>query len=177
MKILNKIMLFFIFVFSTSVNSFAMQIIFESRYIPIDSLSMNDISRHVNLDLKTKSIDIRIDNTLTTFLQTYDIDTSSFKTQYLLSEFEGGKILLHTTELLSVGKDSIYVLAVYQRFNEKRNTNKSFKIELAISKSELLGVVVSPTVKEMRKKRRNFFLLFGTLTATITILMILAGGQ
>jgi len=176
MRVVYKITLCFALTFSIHVYSFAMQIIFESRYISIDSLSMNDISRHVNLDLKTKSINVRIDNTLTTFFQTYDIDTSSFKTQYLSSEFDGGKILLQTTELLSVENDSIYVFAIYQRFNEKHNISKPCKIKLAISKSELLGVVVSPTIKEMKKKRRGFFLFLGTLTIIVTALSIIGGG-
>ena len=159
--------------FSISVHSFSMHIVFECRYISIDTLSMNDISRYINLDLKTKNININIDNKSITFIQTYDIDTSSFKPQYLSSEFEGGKTLLRTTELLSVENDTIYVLAIYQRFNEKHNISRPFKIKLAINKSDLLGVVVSPTIKEMKKKRRNFFLFGGTLAI---IIMVLSGG-
>ena len=175
MRVLYRTILYFTLTFFISAHSFSMRIIFECRYIPIDTLTMNDISRHVNLDLKTKNINIYIDNKLTTFFQTYDIDTSSFKPQYLSSEFEGRKTLLQTTELLSVENDTIYVLAMYQRFNEKHNISRPFKIKLAISKSDLLGVVVSPTIKEMKKKRRNFYLFWGAL-AILSIPFLIIGG-
>jgi len=175
MRVLYQITLYFTFTF-LSFHLHASKVIFECRYISIDSLSMNDISRYVNLDLKTRTINVLINNQLTTFVQKYDIDTSSFKPQCLTHEFEGGQILLRTTELISVDNDSIYVLAVHTRFNEKHNVSRPCKIRLAICKSELLGVTVSPTIKEMKKKRRAFFLFWGTLAALSVIFMAIGGG-
>ena len=104
---------------------------------------------------QTQSIEWRTDNSIFNFLSS-NID--------------------NTTELLSVENDSIYVLATYQRFNEKHNISRPFKIKLTIGKAELLGVVVSPTIKEMKKKRRGFFLFWGTLTIIVTTLLIIGGG-
>ena len=177
MKVLyQKITLCITFIIFISVHSYASKIIFECRYICIDSLSMNDISRHVNLDLRTKSISILIDNRLIEFAQKYEIDTSSFKPQYLVNEFEGVWIFLHTTELISVDNDSIYVLATYTRFNEKHNISRPCKMKLSICKSGLLGVVVSPTIKEMKKKRRTFLLFWGSLAALSVVFMVIGGG-
>ena len=189
MKILCKIVLCITFIFCNSFHSYSMKLIYKCRYILIDSLTTNDISRLVNLDLRTKSINVYVYNELLAFHQKFEIDTSSFKPQILINEFESRMFFLQTKELLSVDNDSIYISAVFQQVREKQinrnknnyqiyeNVGKPIKVaRLAICKSELLGVVVSPTIKEMRKKRFNYFLFLGTLAALSLVVEVISNG-
>ncbi len=85
--------------------------------------------------------------------------------------------MLRIKELLSIESDSVYVSASYQKFNQKgNNAGKSFKIEkLAIAKSDLSGVVVSPPVQYVKKSKRRYGWFAGGLGAVITGLAIIFG--
>ena len=85
-------------------------------------------------------------------------------------------IQLTIFELKRVESDSIYVSAKYQKFNEKGNIGKFVKIEeFAILKSELLGVIVSPPIKEVKNKMKTYLWFAGTLAVAITTLSIIFG--
>jgi hypothetical protein len=175
MKRLIKIVFFLVLIFPLPAN--AMGIRYKGQYIPIDSLSSKDNLRFVNLDLKTRRIDLFVNNQLRSFIQTYDLDTTQvFNTQYLIEDVETEKVYLQIRELLAIDNDSIYFSASYQKFDKKGNTSKIIKIDkLSIKKMKLLGVVVSPSTKEIKKKERTYGWFVGTLAVVIITLGILSG--
>jgi hypothetical protein len=170
-----KIVFFLVLIFPLPVN--AMSIQNKGHYIPIDSLSSKGNLRFINLDLMTKRIDLFVDNQLRSFIQTHDLDTTQvFNTQYLIEDVETEKVYLRIRELLAIDNDSIYFSASYQKFDEKGNTVKIIKIDkLSIKKTELLGVVVSPSTKEIKKKERISGWFIGTLAIVMTTISIIFG--
>ena len=147
------------------------------KYVPIDSLSQNDCSRFVGLDIKTKKIDFNLENQTKTFVQESNLDSVQFfSAQGLICKLEEEYIFLKISELKQIDNDSIYVSATYQKFNAKGNIGKVVKINsLAISKSELLGVMISPPIKEIKKKNNIYYCFAGALAVTITTLSIVFG--
>lgn len=129
------------------------------------------------MDIKTKEIRFSIDNQINTFVQENNLDsTKLFTSQNLICKNEKEYISLQISELKRVDVDSIYVSASYQRFNEKGNIGKVVKMgDLAIPKSELVGVMVSPPIKEIKKGNKAYGSFFGALAATITTLCIIFG--
>ena len=174
---LRKNLSILIFLFCIPVCFYASEIRYTGKYIPIDSLSQNDCFRFVCLDLKSKKINLNIENQARTFAQENYLDsTQTFFEQSLMCKLEEEYILLRISELGRVENDSIYVSAAYQKFNKKGNIGKVVKIDdLAISKSELFGVMISPPIKEIKRKRNIYYWFTGTLAATITTLSIVFG--
>ena len=166
-----------ILLFCTPAYFYASQIRYTGEYILIDSLSQNDCLRFACLDLKTKKINLDIENQTKTFVQENHLDsTQIFFEQSLICKFEEEYILLKISELKRIENDSIYISATYQKFNKKGNIGKVVKInDLAISKSELVGVMISPPIKEIKKKNNIYYWFAGTLAVTITTLSIIYG--
>ena len=163
--------------FFTPINIYGFSIGFIGKYVPVDSLSQKDCLRFVCLDIRAKEINFKIDNQSLTFTQENKLDSAQmFVEQTLISRFDNEYMLLTISELLQVDSDTIYVSAKYQKFNEKGNVGKIRKIEkLGVCRSELLGVVISPPTKEIKKKKNVFYWFAGILTVTITTLSIIFG--
>jgi hypothetical protein len=176
-RIVKFCILTLIFFIPTTIFGFSIE--FTGKYVPIDSLSEKDCFRLVGLDIQTRKINFQIDNQILTFTQENNLDTTKmFIEQNLISRFENDKyILLTISELLQVDNDSIFVSATYQKFNKRGNIGRGSKIEkLGVSKSELLGVMLSPPTKEIKKKRNVFSWFIGGLAVTVTALSIIFGG-
>ncbi len=176
-KVTTLVTFFCILFFSAELSA---GIGFKGEYIPIDSLSDEYKSRYVFLDLKTRQIDLFIGEELRTFSQSEILDpekVSFSHGQSLKNSNETGFLMLRIKELLSIESDSIYVSASYQKFNQKgNNAGKSLKIEkLAIAKSDLSGVVVSPQVQYVKKSKKKYGWFAGGLGAVITGLAIIFG--
>ena len=163
--------------FFIPINIYGFSIGFIGKYIHIDSLSQKNCLCLVCLDIEAKRIDFQVENQILTFTQENELDSGQiFVEQNLISRFDNEYILLTISELLQVDSDTIYVSAKYQKFNEKGNVGRFRKIEkLGVCKSELLGVVISPPTKEIKKKKNVFYWFAGILTVTITTLSIIFG--
>ncbi|MGE4348022.1 MAG: hypothetical protein AB7D46_11545, partial [Flavobacteriaceae bacterium] len=112
-----------------------------------------------------------------TFRQENDLDsTQYFIEQNLISKSGKDITLLKIKELKRVENDSIYVSALYQRFDEKGNTGKTINIEnLAICRSELFGVMVSPPIVEVKKKNKTLYWFIGLATITVVTISLILG--
>ena len=163
--------------FFIPINIYGFTIGFTGKYVHIDLLSQKDCLCFVCLDIRAKKINFQIDNQSLTFTQENELDSvQMFVEQNLISRFDNEYILLTISELLQVDSDTIYVSAKYQKFNEKGNVGKIRKIErLGVCRSELLGVVISPPTKEIKKRKNVFYWVTGILTVTITTLSIIFG--
>ena len=179
---MNRIIKFSILtlIFFIPINIYSFSTIrFKGKYVPIDSLYQIDCLRFVALDIQARKINFQIDNQTLSFTQENELDsTQMFVEQRLISRLENENIMvLKISEILQVDSDSIFVSATYQKFNERGNIGKIRKIEkLGVCKSELLGVMISPPTKEIRKKRNGFAWFVGGMAVTITALSIIFGG-
>ena len=167
-----------ILIFLIPTNIYGSGVRFKGKYIPVDLLSQTDCLCLVALDIQTKKIDFQIDNQTLTFTQENELDsTQLFVEQSLFSRFENEYTLLRISELLQVDSDSIFVSATYQQFNKRGNIGKIKKIEkLGICKSNLLGVIILPPTKEIKKRNKAYIGIFGTLGVAIVTLSIIFGG-
>jgi|GEM_PF-5791752 len=174
MKFLRQITLCFALVFFVSIDALAFQVTHINHYVSIDTLTMNYASRQMNLDLKTRELDVLIENEIVTFVQTYDATDTLFHHLLLVNDLENVTITLRITELLSIDNDSIYVSAVYQQFNKRGNISGEIKIEnLAISKSDLLGIAFSPPMEVMRKANNRMLLMIGGFLGSMAIVALI----
>jgi hypothetical protein len=173
MNLRNIVLLTLLFACPTFI--YAQSIQYSGTYKWIDSLSQHDTSRLVCLDFKTKKFNLQIENQTRVFIQENSLDsTRRFIKQNLVCRIEREYILLNILELRRVESDSIYVFATFQKFNEKGNIGKAKKIKnLAVNKSELLGVIISPPIKEIKKGERKLSWLAGTLVVAITTLSLI----
>jgi len=179
MKILRQITLCFALVLFVSADAFAFQVRPKTHYVSIDTLTMDYASRQMNLDLKTRELNVLIENEIVTFVQTYDATNELFHHLLLVNDPENVTITLRITELLSIDNDSIYVSAVYQRFNRRGNISGQIKIEnLAISKSDLLGVAFSPPMEVMKKANNRMLWIVGTpiIISVLAFIACIVGG-
>jgi hypothetical protein len=154
---------------------YAQSIQYSGTYKLIDSLSQDDTSRLVFLDIKSKKFNFEIQNKTRVFIQENSLDTTQgFIRQSLFYRMVNEYIVLNILELKRVESDSIYVSATFQKFNEKGNVGKPKKINnLSVNKSELLGVMISPPLQEINKAEKTLSWLTVTLGIAIaTVLLI-----
>jgi len=155
---------------------YAQSIQYSGTYKLIDSLSQHDTSRLVFLDIRTKKFNFEIENKTRLFIQENSLDTTQgFIRQYLFHRMGNEYIVLSILELKRVESDSIYVSATFQKFNEKGNVGKRKKINnLSVNKSELLGVMISPRLQEIKKEEKRLSWLAGTLAIVITTVLLIS---
>jgi len=176
MKILRQITLCFALVFFVSVDAFAFQVRPRTHYIPIDALTMENVdnSRLISLDLKTRELDVLIENEIVTLFQAHD-KTDNFARPFLIGDFGDWMITLEIVEILFIDNDSIYVSARYSLTRPNATILIRREIEkLAISKSELLGVAFSPTVAQIKKASNRMSWIVGIFTV-ISVFGIIIG--
>jgi hypothetical protein len=142
-------------------NLYGFQVLFESQYIPIDSINQTHCGRLINLNLVNKEIDLIINNQNITFFQKDNIDTTQngiFSHQILRNKNDT-MYALRLSKLLSFDSNSIFVSAEYAfaEYLEKYYYRSGLLSDYAsidsipISRANLLGINVSPTKKEMKK--------------------------
>lgn len=173
---------FFVCIFNANLHA---RIEFKGIYIPVDSLTNEYTSRYARLHLKANQIDIPIDGEQITFRQVEPTDSTGYlfriKSRHhynFINENEYDKTYLQTNELLSVTDDSLYISAVYQKFNLRGdNITKEIKIDkLAVSKADLSGVTVSPPIAEIKKLEKRHGWFIGILGVLIAGLALVFGG-
>ncbi len=146
-----------------------------SRYIAIDSLKQQYVTSHIFLDLKRKSLDVEVKGLVITFYQKYEVDPISryyFHHRLIENKWSGGATYLQVRELLSFDNDSIYVKALCLNSNlQGKVIGKNIRFDrLAISRNELLGVVVSPT-KRQRTTRFSIMAAFTLALGSLGVAM------
>ena len=176
-KLVTLVILFYTLSFSAELYA---GVEIKGEYIPIELLSNDYKYRYVSLELKTRQIDLFVDGYFRTFSQTETFDSIKvgfFHEQVLKNSNEDGFVMLRIKELLSIESNSIYISASYQKFNSKgNNIGKLLKIEkLAIAKSDLSGVVVSPPIQDVKKSKNRFAWFVGGLGVLISGLIIIFG--
>jgi hypothetical protein len=119
------------------------------EYVPIDSITKNDIFSNFIIDLKNKEIVLFINGDSLLFKQTYDYNTDSIHyfppiPPLIAIANEKEEMHLRTNKLISFSDDSIYLSANYQKFDivKRYNTSKIYTVELSIHKNELKGLLL-----------------------------------
>src|SRR5688572_17477696 len=114
--------------FACPTSIYAQSLRYSVNYKLIDSLSQQDASRLVFLDIKTRKFNFEIENNTRLFIQENSLDTTQlFTRQNLVYRMGNEVIVLNILELKKVESDSIYVSATFQKFNKKGNVGKAKK--------------------------------------------------
>ena len=169
-----KKMFLLISIFLFGGNLYGFQLLFESQYIPIDSINQTHCGRLINLNLVNKEIDLIINNQNITFFQKDNIDTTQngiFKGQALHNKNDT-MYALRIGELLSFDTNSIFISAAYlKKLSDPSIKGNYINIDsIPISRANLLGINVSPTKKEMKKENKKMmFTILGLGVVTSVV--------